>query len=350
MQINNNVDNDFQFYLGTSDNQGNVNMIYDPDVFNEDTNTFKDPITGQTYTATSWEYYYNPSCRGYVLNFSGSTYQYNSTPVQHIYLLYANDALYILGYDDAGLQDAQDTGLYSTYSIFSRKFDYVIAEKRNTTVSPTTCEHVWTSETITAPTCTTEGLRRFTCTICSTTHDEWIPATGHNYEYQGHTEAVYSQGGDIISPGYSTYECSVCEDTYVVYDTNTGPTQPVNPGGDDPGSGSGSGSGDDSGSGSIWEKIGQLIGGIVEGITNFVSAVLGAFLDALINLGSIIHERASALLEMILEWFELIPELFGGFLAFMTALFPFLPDEIIMLLEFGLAAAIVVGLIKLVRK
>lgn len=273
-QINNDNSINYNFALGKTDARGNVNLIYDPNIFDEDTNRFSDPITGGTYTATDWQYFYDPDCRGYVLNFVDGVYTYNNTDVDHVYLLYANDALYIMGFDDEGLEDAQDSGNYSTYAIFSEKFDYVIGHK--------------------------------------STGDD----TGND-------------PGTIVDPG----------------------TDP----GNDPGTGTGTGTGGDNSGGSgsvssIWEKLGNFLGGIVDGITGFFTAVLGSFLDALIDLGEVIHDRLSALLDMVLEWFDTIPQLFGGFLAFLSALFPFLPAEIIMMLEFGLAAAIVVGLIRLVRR
>lgn len=273
-QINNDNSINYNFALGKTDARGNVNLIYDPNIFDEDTNRFSDPITGATYTAIDWQYFYDPDCRGYVLNFADGVYTYNNTDVDHVYLLYANDALYIMGFDDEGLEDAQNSGNYSTYAIFSEKFDYVIGHK--------------------------------------STGDD----TGND-------------PGTIVDPG----------------------TDP----GNDPGTGTGTGTGGDNSGGSgsvssIWEKLGNFLGGIVDGITGFFTAVLGSFLDALIDLGEVIHDRLSALLDMVLEWFDTIPQLFGGFLAFLSALFPFLPAEIIMMLEFGLAAAIVVGLIRLVRR
>lgn len=44
-----------------------------------------------------------------------------------------------------------------------------------------TCEHSYSSEVTTAATCTTAGVRTYTCSLCSDTYTEEIAATGHNY-------------------------------------------------------------------------------------------------------------------------------------------------------------------------
>jgi len=42
--------------------------------------------------------------------------------------------------------------------------------------------------------------------------------------------------------------------------------------------------------------------------------------------------------------------LFGGFLDFLGALFPYLPEEIMLLLTFGIAAVVFIGILKAVRR
>ena len=48
--------------------------------------------------------------------------------------------------------------------------------------TPVVCEHVWNEGVVTtAPTCTTAGVKTYTCTKCNATKTEVVPATGHNY-------------------------------------------------------------------------------------------------------------------------------------------------------------------------
>lgn len=66
--------------------------------------------------------------------------------------------------------------------------------------------HNYTNEVITAPTCTTDGLRRSTCEICGDVFDTKITANGHNYTI---TESASSKGKVT-----RTYTCTVCGHSY----------------------------------------------------------------------------------------------------------------------------------------
>ena len=61
-------------------------------------------------------------------------------------------------------------------------------------------------------------------------------------------------------------------------------------------------------------------------------------------------DKLSTVVEAVLSIFEEVPAMFGGFLAFLTAMFPFLPPEIITLLTFGIAAVVFIGIIKALRR
>ena len=76
-------------------------------------------------------------------------------------------------------------------------------ERRNLTDA---AGHKWDGGTVTtAPTETTPGVRTFTCTVCSQTRTEAIPATGpHDYRF---TETVAPTCTD---GGYDLYTCSGC--------------------------------------------------------------------------------------------------------------------------------------------
>jgi len=59
-----------------------------------------------------------------------------------------------------------------------------------------------------AATCTTDGVKTYTCAACGDSYTEVISATGHN-----HTAVVTEPS--CTTGGYTTYTCSVCGDTYV---------------------------------------------------------------------------------------------------------------------------------------
>ena len=68
-------------------------------------------------------------------------------------------------------------------------------------------EHVWNDGEITTPaTCTTEGIKTYTCTSCGITKTEAIAATGH-----GATEIRNKKDASVTSEGYTgdTY-CTIC--------------------------------------------------------------------------------------------------------------------------------------------
>lgn len=72
--------------------------------------------------------------------------------------------------------------------------------------APTVCEHVWDegAETL-PPTCTATGIRTFTCTLCSDTFTEEIPAAGHQF---GEWETVRVATAD--RKGLETRTCEKC--------------------------------------------------------------------------------------------------------------------------------------------
>ena len=71
---------------------------------------------------------------------------------------------------------------------------------------PPTGAHDWDDGTVTtAPTETTPGVRTFTCTVCSQTRTETIPATGtHDYQFTKTVDPTCTDGG------YDLYTCSGC--------------------------------------------------------------------------------------------------------------------------------------------
>ena len=114
---------------------------------------------------------------------------------------------------------------------------------------------------------------------------------------------------------------------------------------EDPGTGE-SGS-EDSG---VLGKLGELIGTVLGGLVSMVEAIASKLLDALTSLASLIGDKLTGLVEMILGWFDSLPQLFSGFLDFLEELFSFLPLEMMTLLTFGLAAIVIIGIIKALRR
>ena len=79
------------------------------------------------------------------------------------------------------------------------------------------CEHNYTSKVTTEATCTKDGVKTFTCSVCKDSYTEAIAATGkHNYTSKVTTEATCTK------VGVKTFTCSVCNNSYTEAITATG--------------------------------------------------------------------------------------------------------------------------------
>lgn len=253
----NSYDYSTKYYIGSTDSGGNVTNVWDPNLFDEQTMIFTEPVTGEQYQCTGWTYGYSPSVRGYRLELPESTYVYNNIDIRTLCLFYLDDALYVCGLDTpVEDQDFDNTADYFTNAIFIQEYNYVIATERESDV----CQHVYTSETITEPTCLVSGVRRYTCELCGHTRDEYIPATGHAWEVTETVETEVSESGDITKLGYTVYTCSACGETYKQYD---GTGQPGPPSG-----------GDSSEDESWFSWLGNLFRSLISAIVNGLAAGL----------------------------------------------------------------------------
>lgn len=69
--------------------------------------------------------------------------------------------------------------------------------------------HIWSSDVLINPTCTTKGTTRYTCSLCGDSYDEEdIDALGHNYVSKVVTQPTCTQ------KGVTRYTCSHCGDSY----------------------------------------------------------------------------------------------------------------------------------------
>lgn len=280
-------------------------------IVNENNKTFTNPVTNNTSNITNWTYDY-------------SNCTYNVT-------LDSGDTVTIT-YGDENVTINQGDTIYNVYYIYNT------GDSGGGTGgdSSTACKHDYTSEVTTAATCEAPGLRTYTCSKCSKTYTEKIPATGHTWQVKQTINTEYDDAGNVTQQGYTIYKCSVCSTEYKD-DSGAGP--PSKPSGGD------SADGD-----SIWNKLGNLIGSLTSGLADVIIAIVGAVLDALTKLAETIGNGFTTIVEMILGWFESIPDLFSGFLGLLTALFPFLPDDIMLLLSFGVAAIAFIGILKAIRR
>lgn len=209
-------------------------------------------------------------------------------------------------------------------------------EKPGEAVDPEKCEHDWEVTGGTKSTCTIPGTAEYTCSKCEKTKTETLPKLGHTWEVKQSVQTSYDETGNIQTQGFTIYRCAVCGEEYKDTD-GTGP----------PGGG-GDSSGEDGET--IWDKLGELLGSGIGGILKLAEAVISGLLDALISLVDMLTGKLADVVTAVMQIFAEVPQLFSGFLGFLSAIFPFLPPEIMLLLTFGIAAVVFVGIIKAIRR
>lgn len=302
--------------LGIMGDNGQLTKVEGDQIFNETTNSYYNPVTNNTTNITDWTYDY--SDRSYHL----TTEEGDTITVT---------------YGDENITINEGDNVYNVYYIIVNE-----AGGDGGDGGDPSHTHSWGEPTdSTPPTCTAPGSKTYTCSECGETKTETVPATGHKWVVKQTVQTQYDDTGQLVQEGYTLYECSVCGEQYKSTD-GTGPPGTVSPG-------SGGGSVDDGGE-SIWDKLGKLFGTLGSGVLELLGALVGKLLDGLISLAELIAEKLVDVVNLVLGFFDEIPKLFTGFLAFLTAVFPFLPPEIMMLLTFGIAAIVFIGIVKAVRR
>lgn len=303
---------------GIIGDNGQITKVDNTSIVNETNNTYTNPCTGTTSTITEWTYDY--SDRSYnVTTESGDTVT--------------------ITYGDENITIQEGDTIYNVYYMVDEDPGGEPGVDPTESPAPEVCQHKYTSVTDREATCTFAGQVTYTCSLCGYSYTESIPATGHVWDIKETVQTSYDEEGNLLQQGYTIYKCSVCGEEYKD-ETGTGP----------PGSGDGSGSGSGEEGESIWDKLGNLIGTILGTIIDIISAVIGKILDALLALVEMIGDKLVAVVDLVLSFFDEIPRLFSGFLAFLTAVFPFLPEEVMLLLTFGIAVIVFIGIIKALRR
>lgn len=257
-------------------------------IINETNNTYYNPATGQTQAITDWTY-----------NYDGRIYDITLDTGDKVSVEYGDNNITIT--ENTVNEGGTTVNNYTIYYILNGSGD-----NPSPTPGPTTCPHAWAETSRTDPTCTAPGKAVSVCSKCGQTKTDPLPALGHDWKVVRTVPTEYDEAGIQTQAGYTLYECTRCGEQYKDTDS-TGP-----PGNDPPEDG---------------------------GLIDFLNGIIQALSDNL-----------SGAVELVLRFFREIPKLFDGFTGFLAAVFPFLPDEIMLLLTFGMAALVFVGVIKAIRR
>ena len=282
------------------DNGQIINVTNNNPIINEINNTYYNPATGQTEKITNWTYDY--STRTYNITLESGAVVNVTYGNQNITILQGGITYNIYYIIDPGCVDPDPPPSNSP-----GPSDGPNPSDTPEPTDPPHYEHSWKETGRTEPTCTAPGQIKYTCEHCGMTQVDIIPATGHSWQIKQSIPTSYDDDGNLIQKGYTIYECSVCGEQYKD-EYGTGPP-------------SSSGIVDDG------------------GLTGWIN-----------NLIKYLSDNLSGAVELILSFFRRIPELFSGFLDFLSAMFPYLPDDIIFLLTFGIAAVVFIGIIKAIRR
>lgn len=292
---------------GIIGDNGQIIKVEGDKIVNETNNTIYNPATGETHTLSDWSY-----------NYEDRSYTVTTETGDTITITYGDENVTIVEGD-------------TTYNIY-----YLVDGSGSENPGPSVCDHIWTETGRTDPTCSTPGKVTSTCSKCNQTKTNPIPATGHTWVVDRTVQTTYDEEGNLLQQGYTIYSCSVCGEQYKDMEGTGPPGPPGSSGGD--------------GEKSIWEKIGEFFGSIGGGFLEIIGAVAGKFLDALTKLAEMLLDKIKIVVETVLTIFDELPALFGGFLDFLAAIFPFLPPEITSILTFGVIAITFIGILKAVRR
>jgi len=125
-------------------------------IVNETNNTYYNPATGVTVPIVNWSYDYSDRSYRVTLE-SGDTAT----------ITYGGENISIV-----------ETTVVSGDTITNNYTVYYLVEGSGSGGAP--CSHDWTETSSTPATCTVPGSKVLTCSLCSQTKTESIPALGHN--------------------------------------------------------------------------------------------------------------------------------------------------------------------------
>lgn len=208
-------------HYGVAGDDGTVTSLGEQKIVDESSSLYYNPVTDTSSAISSWSFDY---------------------PTRTYDLTLSDESSVSVEYADDGVNITEGETAYAVCYLVSAETE------PDEPVDPGSCDHRYTCETTTAPTCVLDGVNTFTCSFCGSSYTEPVAATGHIWAVKETVDGVYDEEtGELLTEGYTLYECSVCGEQYKSSD---GSSPPAIPGG----------SGGSGGAGSILEIFGTVIG------------------------------------------------------------------------------------------
>lgn len=340
--------------------QSSVGSIYD-----ESTNVYNNPITGDTHNIERWDYDY--SSRTYfmisdtgdsinvkygdenvTINQGGTQYtvyylaqepqDVRTEPVQpphvHDYSSTITTPPTCTGtgvrtYTCSGCGDAYTEVISATGHSFGAPVVTVAPTCTGTGIQTATCSvcgetmqsvipatgHSYSSEVTIAPDCINTGVRTYTCSVCGDVYTQSISATGHRWQVVTTVPTVYdTESGQLVTEGYTLYECATCHEQYRIVAESGGASLP-SPAPD----------------------------GTSTGNTDLVEIDTSVGKGFLVTIARGLTEDLPEVLALVSRWFTVIPSLHEGFNKFLQQELSFFPPEVLLLFSFSIGVTVVVG-------
>ncbi len=273
---------------GIMGDNGTITKVDGNVIVDESASTVYNPVTNTTTNFTNWSYDY-------------SDRSYNLTTE-------AGDTITVT-YGDENITINEGDTIYNVY--------YVIPQEQQQPSDPGTDPgidhtHTYTDEITKQPTCLLSGVRTYTCS-CGDSYTKTVPATGHDWQISQQVPNTYDpETGEQTQTGYTVYTCATCGEQYKSTDGAAPPNGST---------------GDDSSGG---------IGGVLSGLLGAVGDVIAGLIEGALTLATKAMEALTGLGDLVSQMIETVLGFFGGFIDFLAAMFPFLPEETFTILNLGL--------------
>ncbi len=270
---------------GIMGDNGTITKVDGNVIVDESASTIYNPVTNTTTNFTNWSYDY-------------SDRSYNLTTE-------AGDTITVT-YGDENITINEGDTIYNVY--------YVIPQEQPSdpgTDPGTDHTHTYTDEITKQPTCLLSGVRTYTCS-CGDSYTKTVPATGHDWQISQQVPNTYDpETGEQTQTGYTVYTCATCGEQYKSTD---GAAPPNSSGGESSGG----------------------LGDILSGLLGAVGDVIAGLIEGALTLATKAMEALTGLGDLVSQMIETVLGFFGGFIDFMAAMFPFLPEETFTILNLGL--------------